>query len=69
MIDRPSNLISECCFTTMFHNNGLNGLRHMEFKSLNLNKRMKWYTVIQSIGLVQWYEEQKDMDMNTWLKF
>ena len=56
-------LISECCFTTMFHNNnGLNGLRHMEFKeSLNLNKRMKWYTVIQSIGLVQWYEEQKDI--------
>ncbi|WP_237773026.1 phosphotransferase family protein, partial [Staphylococcus aureus] len=28
-------------------------------ESLNLNKRMKWYTVIQSIGLVQWYEEQK----------
>ena len=30
-------------------------------ESLNLNKRMKWYTVIQSIGLVQWYEEQKDI--------
>ncbi len=40
-------------------------------ESLNLNKRMKWYTVIQSIGLVQWYEEQKiySKDMNTWLKF
>ncbi|AGU55427.1 phosphotransferase family protein [Staphylococcus aureus] len=39
-------------------------------ESLNLNKRMKWYTVIQSIGLVQWYEEQKRYkDMNTWLKF
>ena len=39
-------------------------------ESLNLNKRMKWYTVIQSIGMVQWYEEQKRFkDMNTWLKF
>ncbi|MGT2397923.1 phosphotransferase family protein [Staphylococcus aureus] len=58
--------------TTMFHNNNrINGLKHMVFKkSLNLNKRMKWYTVIQSIGLVQWYEEQKRYkDMNTWLKF
>ena len=36
----------------------------------NLNKRMKWYTVIQSIGMVQWYEEQKRYkDMNLWLKF
>ncbi|EKU50260.1 phosphotransferase family protein [Staphylococcus massiliensis] len=38
--------------------------------SLNLQKRMKWYTVIQSIGMVQWYEEQKRFkDMNTWLQF
>ncbi len=41
-----------------------------EQESLDLNKRMKWYTVIQSIGMVQWYEEQKRFkDMNTWLKF
>ncbi len=39
-------------------------------ESINLNKRMKWYTVIQSIGMVQWYEEQKRYkDMNMWLKF
>lgn len=39
-------------------------------ESLNLNKRMKWYTVIQAIGLIQWYEEQKRYkDMNIWLKF
>ncbi len=39
-------------------------------ESMNLNKRMKWYTVIQSIGMIQWYEEQKRFkDMNTWLKF
>lgn len=39
-------------------------------ESVNLNKRMKWYTVIQAIGLIQWYEEQKRYrDMNTWLKF
>ena len=25
-------------------------------ESVNLNKRMKWYTVIQAIGLIQWYE-------------
>ena len=38
--------------------------------SMDLQKRMKWYTVIQSIGMVQWYEEQKRYkDMNTWLKF
>ncbi len=56
----------------MFHiDNGPNGLKHMVFNnSSRLNKRMKWYTVIQSIGLVQWYEEQKRYkDMNTWLKF
>ena len=39
-------------------------------ESMDLNKRMKWYTVIQSIGMIQWYEEQKRFkDMNTWLKF
>ncbi|KAA2272149.1 phosphotransferase [Staphylococcus sp. HMSC068D03] len=39
-------------------------------ESIELNKRMKWYTVIQSIGMVQWYEEQKRFkDMNNWLKF
>lgn len=38
--------------------------------TIELQKRMKWYTVIQSIGMVQWYEEQKRYkDMNTWLKF
>lgn len=38
--------------------------------SMDLQKRMKWYTVIQSIGMVQWYEEQKRYKrMNTWLKF
>lgn len=38
--------------------------------TIDLQKRMKWYTVIQSIGMVQWYEEQKRYkDMNTWLKF
>lgn len=38
--------------------------------SMDLQKRMKWYTVIQSIGMVQWYEEQKRYkDMNMWLKF
>lgn len=37
---------------------------------MNLKKRMKWYTVIQSIGMVQWNEEHKRFkDMNTWLKF
>ena len=31
---------------------------------------MKWYTVIQAIGLVEWNEEQKRYkDMNIWLKF
>ncbi|MGW9775697.1 phosphotransferase family protein [Staphylococcus hominis] len=39
-------------------------------ESMDLNKRMKWYTVIQSIGMIQWYEEQKRFkDMNTWIKF
>lgn len=38
--------------------------------TIELQRRMKWYTVIQSIGMVQWYEEQKRYkDMNTWLKF
>ncbi len=38
--------------------------------SMDLQKRMKWYTVIQSIGMVQWYEEQKRYkDMNLWLNF
>lgn len=38
--------------------------------SIDLQKRMKWYTVVQSIGMVQWYEEQKRYkDMNMWLKF
>ena len=33
-------------------------------------KRMKWYTAIQAIGMIQWYEEQKRYkDMNMWLKF
>lgn len=39
-------------------------------ETMNLKKRMKWYTVIQSIGMVQWNEEHKRFkDMNTWLKF
>ncbi|SNV03088.1 choline kinase [Staphylococcus piscifermentans] len=39
-------------------------------ESLDLSKRMKWYTVIQAIGLVEWNEEQKRYkDMNIWLKF
>ncbi len=38
--------------------------------SIDLQKRMKWYTVVQSIGMVQWYEEQKRYkDMNLWLNF
>lgn len=38
--------------------------------TLDLQKRMKWYTVIQAIGVVQWYEEQKRYkDMNHWLEF
>jgi thiamine kinase-like enzyme len=38
--------------------------------SLDLQKRMKWYTAIQAIGMIQWYEEQKRYkDMNMWLKF
>lgn len=38
--------------------------------SIDLQKRMKWYTAVQSIGMVQWYEEQKRYkDMNMWLKF
>lgn len=39
-------------------------------ETMNLKKRMKWYTVIQSIGMIQWNEEHKRYkDMNTWLKF
>lgn len=39
-------------------------------ESIDLSKRMKWYTVIQAIGLVEWSEEQKRYkDMNIWLKF
>ena len=31
---------------------------------------MRWYTAIQAIGMIQWYEEQKRYkDMNMWLKF
>lgn len=38
--------------------------------SIELQKRMKWYTAIQAIGMIQWYEEQKRYkDMNMWLKF
>ena len=47
----------------MFLNlNGQNGFDTYGLEeSINLNKRMKWYTVIQSIGMVQWYEEQNDI--------
>ncbi len=39
-------------------------------ETLDLQKRMKWYTVIQSIAVIQWYEDQKRFkDMNTWLEF
>ncbi|UXR79113.1 MULTISPECIES: phosphotransferase family protein [unclassified Staphylococcus] len=39
-------------------------------ETLDLNKRMKWYTVIQSIGMIQWSEEHKRFkEMNTWLEF
>ncbi|MGV3244235.1 phosphotransferase [Staphylococcus sp. 11261D007BR] len=38
--------------------------------TINLRQRMKWYAVIQSIGMVQWNEEHKRFkDMNTWLEF
>lgn len=38
--------------------------------SLDLRKRMKWYTVIQAIAMVEWYEEKnRYQDMNYWLVF
>lgn len=36
----------------------------------DLKKRMKWYTLIQAIAMVEWYEEKKRYnDMNDWLNF
>lgn len=38
--------------------------------TIDLEKRMKWYTIIQAIAMVQWYEEKSRYhDMNEWLKF
>lgn len=36
----------------------------------DLEKRMKWYTLIQSITMIQWYEDNKRFnDMNRWIIF
>lgn len=38
--------------------------------TLDVRKRMKWYTIIQTIALVQWYEEKNHYkEMNDWLDF
>jgi len=38
--------------------------------TLDLRKRMKWYTIIQAIAMVEWYEEKnRYQDMNQWLHF
>ena len=61
----------ECRFITTFPKNWSDWFKTYGVEeNIELNKRMKWYTVIQSIGMVQWYEEQKRFkDMNNWLKF
>lgn len=36
----------------------------------DLLKRMKWYTLIQSITMIQWYEDNRRLnDMNRWILF
>jgi len=36
----------------------------------SLEKRMKWYVLLQTISLVQWYKDRKHCDdMNRWLQF
>lgn len=36
----------------------------------NLMKRMKWYTLVQAITMIQWYEDHKRFkDMNDWIIF
>ena len=36
----------------------------------NLMKRMKWYTLVQAITRIQWYEDHKRFkDMNDWIIF
>lgn len=36
----------------------------------DLRKRMKWYTLVQAITMVQWYEDHKRFkDMNDWIIF
>lgn len=38
--------------------------------NLELRQRMKWYTLIQTITMIQWYEENKRFhDMNRWIIF
>lgn len=38
--------------------------------TLDLEKRMKWYTIIQAIAMIEWYEEKSRYhDLNDWLKF
>lgn len=38
--------------------------------SHDLEKRMKWYTLFQSITMIQWYEDNKRYsDMNRWILF
>ena len=54
-------LILECCFITTFPKKLVNWFKTYGVRNIELNKRMKWHTVIQSIGMVQWYEEQKDL--------
>lgn len=57
------NYVPENSWSPWFNTYGVN-------ESMNLKRRMKWYAVIQSIGMVQWNEEHKRYkDMNTWLEF
>ncbi|MCO4097104.1 phosphotransferase family protein [Macrococcoides canis] len=38
--------------------------------TLDLEKRMKWYTIIQAIAMIEWCEEKSRYhDLNDWLKF
>lgn len=38
--------------------------------TLDLEKRMKWYTIIQAIAMIEWYEEKSRYhDLNDCLKF
>ncbi|HJE19989.1 MAG TPA: phosphotransferase family protein [Aliicoccus persicus] len=37
---------------------------------IQLRKRMKWYTLIQTVTMIQWYEDNKRFnDMNRWIIF